>query len=87
MISFKIVTERITLGTRTQPSTPENPPAYSLTLKYRHSTNAGKSLLNRGESSESRPYTAFFDEQGILDHDCFETWVREIVGCVMEPEW
>jgi signal peptidase complex subunit 2 len=87
MISFKIVTERITLGTRTQPSTPENPPAYSLTLKYRHSTNAGKSLLNRGESSESRPYTAFFDEQGILDHDCFETLVREIVGRVMEPEW
>jgi signal peptidase complex subunit 2 len=86
-ILFKIVTERITLSTRTQPSTPENPPAYSLSLTYRRSTNAGKSLLNRGESSESRPYTAFFDEQGVLDHDCFETWVGEIVGRVMEPEW
>jgi signal peptidase complex subunit 2 len=86
-IPFKIVTERITLSTRTQPSTPENPPAYSLSLTYRRSTNGGKSLLNRGKASESRPYTAFFDEQGILDHDCFETWVGEIVGRVMEPEW
>ena len=86
-IPFKIVTERITLSTRTQPSTPENPPAYSLSLTYRRSTNGGKSLLNRGKASESRPYTAFFDEQGVLDHDCFETWVGEIVGRVMEPEW
>jgi len=83
----RIVTERITLSTRTQPSAPENPPAYSLSLTYRRSTNGGKSLLNRGKASESRPYTAFFDEQGVLDHDCFETWVGEIVGRVMEPEW
>jgi len=83
----RIVTERITLGSRTKPSTPESPPAYSLSLTYRRSTNGGKSLLNRGQASESRPYTAFFDEDGVLDHDRFETWVGEIVGRVMEPEW
>jgi signal peptidase complex subunit 2 len=83
----RIVTERITLSSRTKPSTPENPPAYSLTLTYRRSTNGGKSLLNRGQASESRPYTAFFDEEGVLDHERFETWVGEIVGRVMEPEW
>ncbi|KAI0000849.1 microsomal signal peptidase 25 kDa subunit-domain-containing protein [Russula vinacea] len=83
----RIVTERITLNTRTKPSTPENPPAYTISLTYRRSTNGGKSLLNRGEASESRPYTAFFDEQGVLDHDRFETWIGEIVGRVMEPEW
>jgi hypothetical protein len=43
--------------------------------------------LNRGQATESRPYNAFFDELGVLDHDCFEAWVGEIVGRVMEPEW
>jgi len=83
----RIVTERITLSSRTQPSSPENPPAYSLSLTYRRSTNGGKSLLNRGQASESRPYTAFFDEEGVLNHDRFEIWVGEIVGRVMEPDW
>ncbi|KAI0002134.1 microsomal signal peptidase 25 kDa subunit-domain-containing protein [Russula compacta] len=83
----RIVTERITLSSRTKPSTPDSPPAYALSLTYRRSTNGGKSLLNRGQASEWRPYTSFFDEQGVLDHDRFETWVGEIVGRVMEPEW
>ncbi|KAI9510300.1 microsomal signal peptidase 25 kDa subunit-domain-containing protein [Russula earlei] len=83
----RIVTERITLSSRTKPSTPENPPGYTLSLTYRRSTNAGKSLLGRGQTSESRPYTAFFDDEGVLDHDRFETWVGEIVGRAMEPEW
>jgi len=83
----RIVTERITLSSRTKPSTPQNPPAYTLSLTYRRSTNAGKSLLNRGQATESRPYTAFFDDEGVLDHDHFERWVGEIVGRVMEPEW
>jgi len=83
----RIVTERINLSSRTKPSTPENPPAYTLSLTYRRSTNGGKSLLNRGQASESRPYTAFFDDQGVLDHDRFETWVGEIVGRVMESQW
>ncbi|KAH9036193.1 microsomal signal peptidase 25 kDa subunit-domain-containing protein [Lactarius pseudohatsudake] len=83
----RIVTERITLSSRTKPSTPENPPAYSLSLSYRRSTNGGKSLLSRGEATESRSYTAFFDEGGVLDHDRFEIWVGEVVGRVMAPEW
>ncbi|KAI0266488.1 signal peptidase complex subunit 2 [Gloeopeniophorella convolvens] len=82
----RIVTERITLYSRTKPSTPENPPAYTLSLTYRRSTSGGKSLLGRGQASEARPYNAFFDEQGVLDHDRFETWVGEIVGRVMESE-
>ncbi|KAH9067555.1 microsomal signal peptidase 25 kDa subunit-domain-containing protein [Lactarius vividus] len=83
----RIVTERITLSSRTKPSTPENPPAYSLSLSYRRSTNGGKSLLSRGETTESCSYNAFFDEGGVLDHDRFEIWVGEVVGRVMAPEW
>ncbi|KAI9441714.1 microsomal signal peptidase 25 kDa subunit-domain-containing protein [Lactarius indigo] len=84
---IQIVTERITLSSRTKPSTPENPPAYSLSLSYRRSTNGGKSLLSRREATESRSYNAFFDEGGVLDHDRFEIWVGEVVGRVMAPEW
>ena len=83
----QIVTERITLSSRTKPSNPESPPAYSLSLTYRRSTNGGKSLLSRGEATEYHPYNGFFDEQGILDHDRFEIWVGEVVGRVMAPEW
>ncbi|KAN0127392.1 Microsomal signal peptidase 25 kDa subunit (SPC25) domain containing protein [Lactarius tabidus] len=83
----RIVTERITLSSRTKPSNPESPPAYSLSLTYRRSTNGGKSLLSRGEATEYHPYNGFFDEQGVLDHDRFEIWVGEVVGRVMAPEW
>ncbi|KAI0302418.1 microsomal signal peptidase 25 kDa subunit-domain-containing protein [Multifurca ochricompacta] len=83
----RIVTERMTLSSRTKPSTPESPPAYTVSLTYRRSTNGGKSLLNRGEATEWRPYNAFFDERGVLDHERFEVWVGEIVGRVMESEW
>jgi signal peptidase complex subunit 2 len=51
------------------------------------STNGGKSLLDRGQATDWRPYNAFFDDQGVLDHDRFEAWVGEIVGRVTEPEW
>ncbi|KAI0045009.1 hypothetical protein FA95DRAFT_1459366, partial [Auriscalpium vulgare] len=80
----RIVTERITLSSRTVPSTPASPPAYSLSLSYNRSTNGGKSLLSRGRAAESRPYTAVVDEKGVLDQDLFESWVGEVVGRVME---
>jgi signal peptidase complex subunit 2 len=83
----QIVTERITLSSRTKPSNPESPPAYSLSLTYRRSTNGGKSLLSRRELTDYQPYNEFFDEQGILDHDRFETWVGEVVGRVMAEWW
>ncbi|KAI0754310.1 microsomal signal peptidase 25 kDa subunit-domain-containing protein [Daedaleopsis nitida] len=80
----RIVTERITINARTTPSSPQSPPAYALGLTYVRSAAGGKTLLGRGRSSEERPFTAFFDENGVLDQESFERWVGETVGRVME---
>ncbi|THH10332.1 hypothetical protein EW146_g8402 [Bondarzewia mesenterica] len=82
----RIVTERITLSSRTLPSTPQKPPHYSLSVIYLRSSGAGKSLLGKGRVDGSRGYNAFFDESGVLDQARFEGWVGELVGKVMEDD-
>jgi len=76
----RIETERITVESRTQPSSPTSPPKYEVSLSYVRSTNGGKSLLHRGKQSDVRGYNAFFDEEGTLDQDVFENWVRALVA-------
>ncbi|KAI0631318.1 microsomal signal peptidase 25 kDa subunit-domain-containing protein [Trametes polyzona] len=79
----RIVTERITITSRTTPSTPTSPPAYALGLAYVRSAAGGKTLLGKGRASEERPYTEFFDAKGVMDQDRFERWVGTVVGQVM----
>ncbi|RPD54882.1 hypothetical protein L226DRAFT_487526 [Lentinus tigrinus ALCF2SS1-7] len=80
----RIVTERITITSRTTPSSPHAPPGYALGLSYLRSASGGKSLLGKGRASEERPYTDFFDEHGVMDQDRFERWVGAVVGRVMD---
>jgi len=89
--SKRIITERITISGKTQPAikptktnSTSTPPAYTLSISYVRSTNAGKSLLAKGKTRVSRGYTAFFDEQGTMDQEAFEKWVGEAVESAMD---
>ncbi|KAI0763508.1 microsomal signal peptidase 25 kDa subunit-domain-containing protein [Trametes elegans] len=80
----RIVTERITVTSRTTPSTPTSPPGYSLGLAYVRSAAGGKTLLGKGRAEEARPYTDFFDERGVMDQVRLERWIASIVSRVMD---
>ncbi|KAJ3554667.1 hypothetical protein NP233_g12371 [Leucocoprinus birnbaumii] len=93
--SKRIITERITLSSKTQPArktkassannnTTSTPPAYTLSISYVRSTNGGKSLLAKGKTKVEKGYTAFFDEQGTMDQEAFEKWVGEAVESAMD---
>ncbi|KAK2461162.1 hypothetical protein APHAL10511_006689 [Amanita phalloides] len=88
--SKRIITERVTIDSRTIPakksssSLKASPPAYSLSLAYHRSTSGGKSLLARGRTQGSQPYTQFFDEKGTMNQEKFEKWVGELVENAME---
>lgn len=82
----RIVTERITMSSNTVPSSPSNPPAYFLSATYVRSASGGKSLLGRGKASNQRSYNAFFDENGTMDQERFESWVTELVERVMQDK-
>ncbi|KAJ6511909.1 microsomal signal peptidase 25 kDa subunit-domain-containing protein [Mycena vitilis] len=89
--SKRIITERITLSSRTQPvsvsllpskkPTPASAsaPQYALALNYVRSTSANKSLLAKGKTHAEAPYSRFFDAEGTMDADAFERWVGELV--------
>ncbi|KAJ7758418.1 hypothetical protein B0H14DRAFT_3117054 [Mycena olivaceomarginata] len=76
--SKRIITERITLSSRTLPSA-SIPPQYALALTYVRSTSANKSLLAKGKTQAEAPYSRFFDAEGTMDADAFERWVGELV--------
>jgi len=82
--SKRIITERLTLSSHTEPVNKHTPPAYVLSATYVQSSSGGKSLLSRGKASESRGYNAFFDENGVMAQGQFERWVGELVERVME---
>ncbi|KAG6854499.1 hypothetical protein C0991_006101 [Blastosporella zonata] len=82
--SKRIITERITLSSTTEPVKKTKPPAYSLSLHYVRSTNGGKSLLAKGKTQGSKGYNAFFDALGTLNQEEFEQWVGELVEQAME---
>ncbi|KAH7886888.1 microsomal signal peptidase 25 kDa subunit-domain-containing protein [Phlebopus sp. FC_14] len=91
--SKRIITERITLSSRTlpaavstsssQPST-ANAPSYWLNITYLQSTSSGKSLLAKNRAEGSKEYSAFFDENGLMAQEAFERWVGELVEGAME---
>ncbi|KAF7365520.1 putative signal peptidase complex subunit 2 [Mycena venus] len=77
--SKRIITERITLSSRTlpvsfppksstsaaAPATAKSiPPQYALALTYVRSTSANKSLLAKGKTQAEAPYSRFFDAEG-----------------------
>jgi signal peptidase complex subunit 2 len=86
--SKRIISERIHLSSTTIPPraasspgtvSPLHAPSYELSVSYVRSTNGGKSLLAKGRTRASRAYSAFFDEQGVMDQAIFEQWVGELV--------
>ncbi|KAJ7610257.1 microsomal signal peptidase 25 kDa subunit-domain-containing protein [Mycena polygramma] len=89
--SKRIITERITLSSRTQPvsvsfipskkstTASASAPQYALALNYVRSTSANKSLLAKGKTHAEAPYSRFFDAEGTMDADAFERWVGELV--------
>lgn len=86
--SKRIVTERITISSRTLPISasqpiPANAPSYSLNITYVQSTSGGKSLLAKNRAQGSKEYSAFFDEKGVMVQEVFETWVGELVEGTM----
>jgi signal peptidase complex subunit 2 len=90
---LQIITERIELDSATIPPSkypskeapsPANAPSYQLTVSYMRSTNAGKSLLAKGRTNASQPYSAFFDENGAMDQESFERWLGELVESTMD---
>lgn len=78
------MTERITITSKTTPSTPQTPPGYALSLAYVRSAAGGKTLLGKGRAQEERHYTEFFDTAGVMDQERFERWVGGVVGRVMD---
>lgn len=93
LISLQIITERITISSGTLPvpssklslkPSPTNSPSYSLSINYVQSTSGGKSLLAKGRTHESKEYSAFFDEKGVMAQEVFERWIGELVEAVME---
>ncbi|KAG8216820.1 microsomal signal peptidase 25 kDa subunit-domain-containing protein [Butyriboletus roseoflavus] len=89
--SKRIVTERITISSRTLPvstsspqPSPTNAPSYSLNITYVQSTSGGKSLLAKNRAQGSKEYSAFFDEKGAMVQEVFETWVGGLVEGTME---
>ncbi|CAA7267210.1 unnamed protein product [Cyclocybe aegerita] len=92
--SKRIITERIHLDSNTvSPSksgkisttvSASNAPSYQLSVSYVRSTNGGKSLLAKGRTRASQPYSSFFDEQGTMNQEVFERWVGEQVEQTMD---
>lgn len=80
----KIVSERISLSSRTVPVKGLSPPSYSLSVSYVRSSSSGKSLLAKGKTQRVQGYNAFFDEEGTLDQEILEKWVGELVEEAME---
>ena len=85
MFSKRIITERITISSRTLPvsassSQLQTPPPIRT---YVH-TSGGKSLLAKNRAQGSKEYSAFFDEKGVMVQEGFETWVGELVEGTME---
>jgi len=82
--SKRIITERLTITSNTEPVKNHTPPAYALSATYLQSASGGKSLLARGKAGDSKTYNAFFDEAGVMDQVAFEQWVGGVVERVME---
>lgn len=91
-LSKRIITERITVSSRTLPATasssakrgPAHAPSYQLSVTYLQSTSGGKSLLAKNRAQGSVEYSAFFDEHGVMGQGVFEQWVGELVEGAME---
>jgi signal peptidase complex subunit 2 len=86
MQNIQIITERIHLNSSTVPPnitttspSPSNAPSYQLSVSYVRSTNGGKTLLTKGRTKATAPYSSFFDEEGVMDQEALGRWVGELV--------
>lgn len=82
--SKRIITEKITLSSRTERATRDTPPMYELSVTYLRSTSGGKSLLAKGRTTGTAGYNGFFDAAGVMEQEKFERWVGERVEEAME---
>jgi len=81
----RIVTERITISSYTDhtapaPKTGGPCPSYALDASVVRTASGGKALLNQDKHIARAPYSRFFDADGVLDQELFETWVAELVS-------
>lgn len=84
-LAKRIETERLTVASRTIPPTkPGESPSYHATISYVRSSNGGKSLLSKSQTTYERAYNEFFAEDGVLDQERFARWLAERVELVME---
>ena len=61
-------------------SQPYTPPRYSLTLLYRRSTNANKSLLRLTTESSSVDIGKLVDEAGGIEEERVKDWVGVVMS-------
>lgn len=79
----QIETELLSISSQALPSSfssSYSPPKYSITIIYRRSTNANKSLLRRRKETVSLPFSSLIDENGGVE----ESRVADWVGWVMQ---
>jgi len=76
----RILTERLTISSKSTKSTPKTPPMYSLEITYLHSANSGKTTLKKGRETGQKEYNALFDSEGYLVMEVLEEWVDGLVA-------
>jgi len=76
----RILTERLTVSSKTIKSTPTTPPQYSLDISYLYSSNGGKTVIKRGRESGQKEYNTLFDSDGQLSLENLEQWVEGLVS-------
>ncbi|KZS96354.1 hypothetical protein SISNIDRAFT_473286 [Sistotremastrum niveocremeum HHB9708] len=75
----RIETERLTVSSKTIPSTPSSPPQYAVELSYLQTANGGKALIKRNYSHAQKGYNSFFDGEGNMDIEKFEEWAGQLL--------
>jgi len=81
----RILTERLTVSSKTIKSTPTTPPQYSLDISYLYSANGGKTVIKRGRENGQKEYNALFDSDGYLSLEALEQWVEGLVSKSISP--
>jgi signal peptidase complex subunit 2 len=84
MLSLQIVTDRMTISSRTDSSAPPPKvggpcPSYALEAHVLRTASGGKALLGKDKHVTRAPYSQFFDAAGVMDQEGFEAWVGELV--------
>jgi signal peptidase complex subunit 2 len=85
LIDLQILTERLTVSSKSTKSTPTTPPKYSIDISYLYSANGGKTIIKRGRETGQKAYNAIFDSDGYFAIETFEQWIEELVSKATSP--